>query len=227
MNHCLSKVGKAMKNRPLGITSFTAAIFALAIASDAWAVGPPVFETPDYRAVNGAVLALKNGFEKDAFDKFERASRYGNKHAQTSVAMMYLKGVGVSKDWVVGYAWLKLASSLGNPETGRARDDVYTQLSDEEKSRVQEQIDLLNETYGDRLALERREEWVRKQKREVTGSRTGNTAGVELQVGDANGQTWQIPGTKYFELLEGSYVMEFRQHLGEVEIGELELVDDN
>jgi TPR repeat protein len=216
-----------MKNRLNVLKSFAVALFALSMASNAWAVGPPVFETPDHKAVNGAVHALKKGFEKDAFDKFERASLYGNKHAQTSVAMMYLKGVGVSKDWVVGYAWLTLAASLGDPETTRARDDVYAQLTDEEKSRTKQQIDHLNETYSDQLALERREEWVRKQKREVTGSRTGSTAGLELQVGDANGHTWQIAGTKYFELLEGSYVMEFRQHLGEVEIGELTLVDEN
>ncbi|MEM9182546.1 MAG: hypothetical protein AAGB27_05265, partial [Pseudomonadota bacterium] len=68
--------------------------------------------------------------------------------------------------------------------------------------------------------------WIRKERRKVTGSRTGRTAAVQIQVADATGYTWQVAGPKYFELLEGSYILSFRQQMGEVTIGELKVLED-
>ena len=198
----------------------------LALFSSAALAGKPVFETPDQKELVRAAHALKKGHEKDAAEKFMRAAEWGNKDAQKTLGLMYVKGMGVGKDWAMGYAWLDLASSLGNAAIISTRDQIYASMNDEEKSLVKGYTDELNENYGDKLALERREEWVRKQKRQMTGSRTGNAGGVRVSVADATGYSWQVSGSQYFSLLEGSYILEFRQAMGEVEIGELKLVED-
>ena len=127
----------------------------------------------------------------------------------------------------MGYAWLDLASSLGSDAIRATRDQVFASMSEEEKSRVKGYVSDLDQDYGDRQVLLRREEWVRKQKRQMTGSRTGSSGGVRVRVADAMGKSWQVSGSQYFSLPEGSYILAFRQAMGEIEIGELKLVDED
>jgi len=187
---------------------------------------PPEFATPDEADLLRAARSLQDGFEKDAVTKFKRASRYGNKEAQKSVGLMYIKGLGVKKDWAMAYAWLKLASTHGDPRIVAAREEVYGALRADEKARADADFLELQAEYSDRKALERRGEWVRKQKREVTGSRLGNLGNLRIQVADATGYTWELSGRVYFDVLE-SYVHDFKSHIGDVEYGELEVLEDD
>ena len=68
--------------------------------------------------------------------------------------------------------------------------------------------------------------WVRKQKREFSGSRQGNPGNLRIEVADATGYTWELSGRDYFDVLE-SYVRDFESHLGEGEFGELEVLQDD
>ncbi len=189
--------------------------------------GAPVFETPESRELVRGAHNLKKGYNNDALRNFKRAAEYGSKDAQKTIGMLYINGAGVPMDWARGYAWLKLSATHGDPEAVSARDQVFAQLKDEEKATVDRIYAEIDAEYGDQAALARREEWVRKQKREITGSRTGASSQVRVQVADATGFAWEVSGAKYFELLEGDYILEFRQRMGQVEIGELKLVDDD
>jgi TPR repeat protein len=200
---------------------------SLALFSSAALASKPVFETPDQKELLRAAHSLKKGHQEDAARLFKRAAEWGNKDAQKTLGLMYVKGLGVNKDWAMGYAWLDLASSLGSEAIIATRNQIFASMSEEEKSRVKGYSEGLDESYGDRQALLCREEWVRKQKRQMTGSRTGNSGGVRVRVADATGKSSQVSGSQYFSLLEGSYIVEFRQAMGEVEIGELRLVDDD
>ena len=173
-----------------------------------------------------AARSLQDGFEKDAVAKFKRAARYGNKEAQKSVGLMYIKGMGVQKDWAMAFAWLKLASSHGDPRIVAAREEVYGALRDDEKARADAYFLELKTEYSDQKALELRGRWVRKQKREVTGSRTGNVGSLRIQVADATGYTWELSGRDYFDVLE-SYILDFQAHISDVEFGELEVLEDD
>ncbi len=203
-----------------------AAIFVLLLLAVPAMAVPPEFATPDQADVVRAARSLQDGFEKDAISKFKRAARYGNKEAQKSVGLMYIKGMGVKKDWAMAFAWLKLASSHGDPRIVAAREEVYGALRDDEKARADAYFLELQTEYSDQKALELRGEWVRKQKREVTGSRTGNVGALRIQVADATGYTWELSGRAYFDVLE-SYVLDFEAHIGEVEFGELEVLEDD
>lgn len=195
-------------------------------AGQAAAAGQPVFETPDRKNLLQGAHALKKGYAKDAVSNFEDAARYGNKDAQRTLGMMYIQGTGVDMDWPQGHAWLKLAASHADPRAVSARDQVFAQLKPEELAQAEKWFADIKREYGDVAAVERREAWVRKEKRKITGSRTGSSAAVRIEVADASGYSWQVAGSKYFELLEGDYVLAFRQRMGEVTLGELKVIDD-
>ncbi|MFK7957495.1 MAG: hypothetical protein AB8B96_15455 [Lysobacterales bacterium] len=186
---------------------------------------PPIFATPDQADLIRAARSLQDGFERDALDKFKQASRYGNKQAQKSIALMYIKGIGVEQDWAMAYAWLKLAATHGDDRIATARDEVLLALRDEEQALANQHYDNLQEEFGDLAALAKRELWVRKQKREVTGSRLGKVGALRVQVADSTGYNWELSGPEYFEVLE-SFVVEFRQNLGEVEMKDFDVLED-
>jgi hypothetical protein len=187
---------------------------------------PPKFATPDEADLVRAARSLQDGFEKAAVEKFMRAAKFGNKEAQKSLGLMFIKGMGVKKDWARAFAWLKLASSHGDPRIVAAREEVYGALRDDEKALADTYYLELLQEYSDQKALERRGRWVRKQKREVTGSRLGNVGNLRIQVADATGYTWELSGRDYFDVLN-SYIIDFEAHIGEVEFGELEVLEDD
>ena len=197
----------------------------LVATSSSWA-RPPVFATPDQADLVRAARSLQDGFEKDAFDKFERSAQFGNKDAQKNLGLMYIKGMGVEKNWAAAHAWLRLASSHGDERIAAARDEVWGALRDDEKEQAEALYQELQAEYGDLAALQRREEWVRKQKREVTGSRLGNVGALRVQVSDATGYQWELSGTEYFDVLD-TYVLELKQHVGKVELGEFNVIEED
>ncbi|MFK7955004.1 MAG: hypothetical protein AB8B96_02820 [Lysobacterales bacterium] len=216
-----------MKNPFRSLTAGATLILLSAAFCQVLAAGTPVFETPDLRNLQEGAHALKKGSAIDAISNFEDSARYGNKAAQKMLGMIYVKGLGVDLDWPLGFAWLKLAATHGDPEAVSARDQVLAQLKPDEVPLARERFEEINLEFGDQAAVERREAWIRKEKRKITGSRTGKSSAVRIQVADATGYTWQVAGAKYFELLQGSYVLEFRQRMGEVTYGELEVIDED
>lgn len=199
-------------------------LILLAVATIASA-RPPVFATPDQADLVRAARSLQDGFEKDAFDKYHRAARYGNKEAQKNIGLMYIKGMGVDKNWPRAHAWLRLAATHGDERIAAARDEVWGALRDDEKELAKTHYQELLPEYGDSAALEMREEWVRKQKREVTGSRLGKVGALRVQVADATGYQWELSGTEFFQVLD-TYVLEFEEHVGEVEMRDFEVIED-
>ncbi len=187
---------------------------------------PPDFITPDEADMIRAVHTLQDGFPKDAYDKFRRAAKLGNKEAQKNIGLMYIQGLGVEKNWPMAYCWLKLASTSGDNKYMAARDEVYNSLRPDEKEQAIQDCQLIEDEFGDLEALKRRERWIRRQKREVTGSRLGNVGALRIQISDATGYQWELSGTEYFQILD-TYVSTFKAHVGNVEFGDLEIVEDN
>ncbi len=187
--------------------------------------GPPLFATPDQADLIRAARALQNGSEQEAFETYLKAARYGNKEAQKNVALMYMKGMGVEKDWARAYAWLRLAATHQDPRITEARDQVFAALREDEREVGQDYYREIDAEYGDVPALARREDWVARQKSEVGGARTGAGGALRVQVADSTGYSWELTGQEYFEVLDG-YVSELKQYLAEPETGEFQVVDD-
>lgn len=214
-----------LKYAPWHILILELVVLSLLLVSSPLQAKPPIFATPDQADLIRGARSLQDGFEKDALDKFLAASRYGNKEAQKHVALMYIKGMGVPQNWAKAWAWLKLAATHGDQRVAVARDEVGQALRDDERRLAERYYEEIRAEFGDLAALERRETWVRKQKREVTGSRLGKVGALRVQVADSSGYNWELSGTEYFNVLE-SYVVNFRAQMGEVELRDFEVLED-
>lgn len=172
----------------------------------------PVLSTPDQLDMRDATRSLMEGYERSAFEQFLEAARYGNKEAQKNIGLMYIKGMGVSKDWPKACAWMMLASSLGEPAFVEARNLIWRALRDDEREAAKAHYRDIVTRYGDQAALERRQSWVLRQKREITGSRTGNMNLLRIQVADDTGYVWELWGEEYFSVLD-TYVSDLEEQL--------------
>ncbi|MEM1089055.1 MAG: hypothetical protein AAF552_00225 [Pseudomonadota bacterium] len=131
---------------------------------------------PDIVHYRAAVRSYKDGFNTHAREQFQLAAGWGNKEAQFNLALMHFAGIGVTVDRVKGAAWALLADERGDGRFRKTRREIMGLLAPEEKQAALDLARELKNDFGDFQALEKRAKWVRKQKRELTGSRTGSLA---------------------------------------------------
>lgn len=62
----------------------------------------------------------------------KRKSAEGNELAQAKLGRMYIDGIGVPRDFVIGYAWLNIAAAAGDEAAGLWRDEIETRMSKEQ-----------------------------------------------------------------------------------------------
>lgn len=182
--------------------------------------------SPDLVLVERAVKAYLDESYIDALAYYRRAAKYGHKEAQMRVGTIHYAGLAGEPNPVLAQAWLRLSAAHGNPRYRKASDDLYKALSDTEQESADAKYEELKTEYGDLAALQRRDRWSRRQKRELTGSRVGATASqVQISLPGPGGRAIRVTGREYYETLT-AYVEELRPFIGSVEIGELTLIDD-
>ncbi len=178
---------------------------------------------PDVVHYEAAVRSYKDGFNTHAMEQFLLAARWGNKEAQFNLALMHFAGIGVEVDRIRGGAWALLADERGDGRFRKTRREIMGLLGAEEKSAALDLARELKEEYGDFQALEKRARWVRKQKRELTGSRTGSLASA-VRITTPGGR-FAGRGDQYL-----AYINTFEQSLFDivtrVEYKDFEVLDD-
>lgn len=135
-----------------------------------------VQDYPDLVHYRAAVRSYKDGFNTHAREQFQLAAAWGNKEAQFNLALMNFSGIGADADRVEGAAWGLLADERGDGRFRKTRREMISLLSADEKQAALKRAKELKTEFGDFQALEKRARWVRQQKRELTGSRTGSLA---------------------------------------------------
>lgn len=68
-----------------------------------------------------------------AFEHMSKAARWGDKHAQYMLALMYVFGDGTSIDFVTGLAWLEVANEAPNRKWRRDLDTMRKEATPEEQ----------------------------------------------------------------------------------------------
>ncbi len=133
----------------------------------------PLAIYPDIYFTCEGLQSFKKGFDTHALELFKRASLWGSKEAQYRVGLFYLGGIGTEADPMEGAAWLLLANERNNRQVTERLLTVMAVLSPFQQGEVSQRAAVLREQYGDFQALDRRDNWVRMQKRKTTGSRLG------------------------------------------------------
>ena len=188
---------------------------------------------PDLRYRLHGLEDFKRGKHDDALRFFQRAAYYGDKPSQAMVAEMLWNGQGGERNPVLAYAWMDLAAERGYAGFLGLRERYWNTLNEEERERALTEGQAIYAKYGDAAAQPRLATVLRRERRKITGSRTGFDGNVEIMI-PVEGGFEQINGTKFFDekfwdpkqyqAWHDSIWMKPR--VGRVSVGELENVQE-
>ena len=188
---------------------------------------------PDLRYRLLGLEESRQGKHANAFRFFQRAAYYGDKPSQGMVAEMLWNGSGVAPSRPQAYAWMDLAAERGYQGFLILRERYWNALAEAERTEALAQGAAIYAAYGDAAAQPRLARVLRRERRRMTGSKTGFAGTLKITV----------PGPAGFEDIDGSkfYDEKFwnpkmyqawhdsiwmKPRIGQVTIGELERVPD-
>lgn len=192
-------------------------LLAMTTASPAWAkksnAAPPPDPTQDALMLTAGflnghpdlrfrLLALEKrqaGKLDDAFKFFQRAAYYGDKPSQGMVAEMLWNGTGTEQDKAAAYAWMDLAAERGYEGFLELRERYWAGLDEAQRERATMLGQDIYARYGDDAALPRIANEIRRERKNVTGSRTGFAGNVKIYVPGPAGSMEQIDATKFYD----------------------------
>jgi len=153
---------------------------------------------PDLRFRMLGIEKYKSGEHKKALRHFQNAAFYGDKPSQGMVAEMLWTGTGTERDRARAYAWMDLAAERGYEGFAGMRERYWTDLSEDERAQALEVGQEVYARYGDAAALPRIASKLRRERRSLTGSRTGFSGNVRIIIPTAVGST-EIDGSKFYD----------------------------
>ncbi len=187
--------------------------------------------TPGYQHNREGQRAWNNGNYFDARHRFERAAWWADKLGQYNLGVIHYRGDGVERDPARGWAWFKLSAERGYPDFIATAEAVWAELDEVQQKRAEALLEELKPRYGDAVAVPRTAEHMRRERRQVTGSRTGHVGSI--RVIDRSGRSRD--GSEYFAAEKWDFyqIVQLETQLfdaiarGRVELGEFEIIDDS
>jgi hypothetical protein len=155
---------------------------------------------PDLRWRREGLHDYANGRHAQAMTHFLQAARYADKASQAMVAEMHWQGIGVPQDRALGYAWMDLAAERHYPNFLILRERYWSLLDEATRAEAIERGQRVYAEYGDELAKPRLEKVLRREKRKLTGSRTGFVGNITIipNTGPLAGAGMSIPGERFY-----------------------------
>ena len=153
---------------------------------------------PDVRYRLLGLEENKHGKHADAFRFFQRAAYYADKPSQGMIAEMLWNGSGVAADRPRAYAWMDLAAERGYQGFLLIRERYWHALGESERRDALAQGVAIYAAYGDAVAQPRLATVLRRERRRMTGSRTGFAGTLKISVPGPAGFE-EIDGSKFFD----------------------------
>ncbi|WP_312346413.1 hypothetical protein [Stenotrophomonas acidaminiphila] len=154
---------------------------------------------PDLRFRLLALEKRQAGKLDDAFKFFQRAAYYADKPSQGMVAEMLWNGTGTTQDKAAAYAWMDMAAERGYGGFLELRERYWAALDEAQRERAITLGQDIYARYGDEAALPRIANEIRKERKAVTGSRTGFAGNVKIYVPGPAGSMEEIDATKFYD----------------------------
>lgn len=153
---------------------------------------------PDLRFRLLGLEKYKAGDRERAFRHFQNAAYYADKPSQAMLGEMLWNGVGNSRNRSLAYVWMDLAAERGYPGFIALRERYWDDLSQAERRSAIQLGQAIHARYGDAAALPRIATKLRRERRSITGSRTGFVGNLRIIVPSASGTT-QIDGSHFHD----------------------------
>jgi len=153
---------------------------------------------PDLRYRMLGLEERKQGDDADAHRFFLRAAYYGDKPSQGMVAEMLWNGTGVARDRAAAYAWMDLAAERGYRGFLILREQYWNALDEQERNLAITRGEAIYASYGDAATQPRLATVLRRERRRMTGSRTGFAGTLKITVPGPAGPE-EIDGSKFYD----------------------------
>lgn len=155
---------------------------------------------PDLRWRNEGMRAYQAKDYTVALTRFQRAARHADKPAQALIADMYWRGVGVPQDRPLAYAWMDIAAERLYPSFVAYRESYWEALTPAEREDAVARGQAVLAEYGDDAAKPRLAKILKRERRNVTGSRTGfaGTLTIIPYTGPLAGTGMTLSGHEYY-----------------------------
>lgn len=156
------------------------------MSRDGFAIDPAIMTEgflaahPDLRWRREGLRSLEKGEYRIAMRQFKRAARHADKPSQALIATMYWSGSGVPVDRALAYAWMDVAGERHYPDIIALREAYWVRLTGAERQRAVEVGQAILAEYGDDVARPRLARILDRERRKVTGSRTGSVGRVSI-----------------------------------------------
>lgn len=156
---------------------------------------------PDIRWRLAGEQARSEGLHEEAYLRFRRAARYGDKQAQSILARMHHDGSGAAREPALAFAWMAIAAERGDGTYVQLRDRYWRQLDAMQRAEAGRRLQELQAEYGDAKAAPRLQRSIRMARHQATGSRLGYAGALEVTATngarDATGTS--MTGSEYYD----------------------------
>lgn len=137
---------------------------------------------PDLLFRSYGVDAFRRKEYEYALKVFKRAAWYADKPSQGMIAEMYATGRGVAPDMALAYAWMDLAAERGYRDFVLHRERYWERMDEATPARAVQVGQEIYAEYGDDVAKPRFATELRRESKEMVGSRTGFANNVKITI---------------------------------------------
>ncbi|WP_395374286.1 hypothetical protein [Marinicella sp. W31] len=184
---------------------------------------------PDERAMQLALKQQKDGYPQLSMKYLKKAAKFGNNDAKYMIGMYHFS----QKEWARGYAWLNLMTGASSEQKEKIKQ-IKQLISSDEKKIAANIYNKLKPQYSPLANLEHRQKWAREDHQ--VGSRIGGAPPMRSTGSFAVGRnvnggvtpdaaSYTATETLYDQITD--YVFEFESTIGNVVLGDLELIDND
>lgn len=138
---------------------------------------------PDLFGEFAGMKRFAKGDYKAAMPYLRNAALFADKPSQLAIGLMYVNGLGVTKDLPTGCAWLKLSAERGYSRFVATYDANCAQLAPAQHQQMEGELAKLLPEFGDKVAKQRMATQLRLAYSSRTGSHVGFDAGAEVHGG--------------------------------------------
>lgn len=154
---------------------------------------------PDLNSRSLGMQNYQKGNFEEAIRQFRKGAYYADKPSQAMVAEMLWKGEGVEQNKPEAYAWIDLAAERLYKDLVAKRENYWAELSAEQRLQAVEKGRAIYEKYGDKVAKRRLENILEKDRRNITGSRTGYVGVLKIEIPGPGGMPINVNGEQFYQ----------------------------
>ncbi len=154
---------------------------------------------PDLRSRSLGMQSYQKKDYKEAMRQFRKGAYYADKPSQAMVAEMLWNGEGIEQNRPEAYAWIDLSAERLYKDLVAKREQYWAALNAEERQTSMALGVAIYAKYGDAVAKRRIENILEKDRRNITGSRTGFSGNLKIEIPGPGGMPITVNGDQFYQ----------------------------